>query len=172
MMIPEHAAANVKNRRHKVTARLTVASEGSEGVILAQGSYLGGWSLYLLDGRVRYAHNLAGRRVEHVGVDQRLAPGEHTVVLEVAPRPAGGADVTIEIDGALAATGEIRRLVFSRYSLTGAGLTCGYGLAPAVTDEYQAPFRFTGELAPVQVDLAGPIGTDPAEVADAAIATQ
>src|SRR5205807_3695988 len=53
--VPEAVAANVRNRSHDVTAHVTISDDGAaEGVLIAQGSVLGGWSLYVLDGRLHY----------------------------------------------------------------------------------------------------------------------
>jgi arylsulfatase len=35
------------------------------------------------------------------------------------------------------------------------GLSCGYDFGEAVTREYQAPYRFTGTVKQVTVDLSG-----------------
>ena len=40
------------------------------------------------------------------------------------------------------------------------GLTCGANPGSAVTADYQAPFRFTGTLHTVTVDLSGDLITD------------
>jgi len=41
------------------------------------------------------------------------------------------------------------------------GMTCGANPGPPVTSEYPAPFRFTGVLHNVTVDLSGELITDP-----------
>ena len=40
------------------------------------------------------------------------------------------------------------------------GLTCGANPGLAVTTDYQAPFRFTGTLHTVTVDVSGDLTTD------------
>ncbi len=59
-MVPEEVAVNVRNRSHTITATVDVPEGGASGILLSLGSFLGGWSLYLLDGVPRYAHNLVG----------------------------------------------------------------------------------------------------------------
>ena len=44
--VPELMAVNVKNRTHRVVARVNLASRGASGVLLSQGSRLGGWCIY------------------------------------------------------------------------------------------------------------------------------
>ena len=40
------------------------------------------------------------------------------------------------------------------------GLTCGANPGSSVTPDYQAPFRFTGALHTVTIDLSGDLITD------------
>ena len=44
----------------------TRTAEPVEGVLVSQGSVLGGWSFHVVDGRLCYVHNLAGWRVYRV----------------------------------------------------------------------------------------------------------
>ena len=48
-----------------------------DGTLLALGCALGGWSLHVLDGRLRYVHNLHGQRLYEVVADRGLGPGRH-----------------------------------------------------------------------------------------------
>ena len=76
--VPETVAANVKNRSHVIEADLTVDDDGvANGVVLAQGSVLGGFSLYLLDGVPRYVHNLYGKERHVVAATEPIPPGRH-----------------------------------------------------------------------------------------------
>jgi arylsulfatase A-like enzyme len=168
-VVPEAVAVNVKNRPHTIAAHIDVPTDGQvEGVILAQGSYLGGYAFYILDGCLRYAHNLSGTAVHVVASDRRLGAGRHTVELRYGCDPERPKLAQLVIDGAAVGEDEIPQFTWNRFSLTGAGLTCGYGLAPAVSDDYVAPFRFTGGLDQVVVEVAGEPVVDPiAEALDA-----
>ena len=60
--VPESVAVNVRNRSHALIVDVVIADPGrTDGVLLALGSALGGWSLHILDGRIRYVHNLYGK---------------------------------------------------------------------------------------------------------------
>jgi arylsulfatase len=166
--VPEAVAVNVRGRPHAVTAHVTIEPGLGvvEGVLLVQGSVLGGWSFHLLaDGRLCYVHNLAGwrhYRVEApIGV---LPPGDHELGFRFTP-PA----LELVVDGAVVGAGEVKRTAWSRFSLTGAGLTAGWSpdLSPAA-DDYRGRFAFTGTLHRVDVDVSGLPALDPtAEAADA-----
>jgi arylsulfatase len=170
--VPESQAAPTRNRRHTITAHLTVSEDDDPtvaGVLVAQGSGLGGWSFHVQDGVLTYVHNLSGwREYRVVGAMPPLRPGPHRLAFRFTPghgRPARG---ELLVDDEIVGTGDIKRYAWSRYSLTGHGLTVGYatGLPPADRD-YRAPFTFTGTLDRVEIDVEGMPHLDPdAEAAD------
>ena len=51
--------------------------------------------------------------------------------------------------------GDIPLFTPARFSITGAGLTCGYDVGPAISPEYEAPFPFAGEIRRAYVDVSG-----------------
>ena len=55
----------------------------------------------------------------------------------------------------------IPRFTPTRWSICGDGLTCGYSMALPVIDEYRSPFRFTGGLERVVVEVDGERAVDP-----------
>lgn len=169
-MVPEALAVNVRNRAHRVTTTVDVPERGVEGVIISQGSFLGGWALYVVDGTLRYSHNLSGREEHRVAAAEPLAPGAHEVGFRYVTE--GGHRVELIVDGAVVGEGPIRRPTWSRFSLTGHGLVCGRGLAPAVSDEFTAPFMFTGGLSDVVVDVDGAPFVDTESEARDAITSQ
>jgi hypothetical protein len=71
--LSENCVLSIKNKSHSVTAEIEVPASGAEGVIIAQGANIGGWSLYAKSGRLKYCYNIAsarptrrGRRPWHV----------------------------------------------------------------------------------------------------------
>ena len=66
----ENCILNIKNKSHAITAEIVVPEKGAEGVIIAQGGNIGGWSLYAKGGKLKYCYNLGGfkefyRRGQH-----------------------------------------------------------------------------------------------------------
>lgn len=168
--VPEAVAANVRGRPHRISAVIDVPPDGAEGVVIAQGTVLGGWALYLVAGRPRWCHNLAGLDQYVVGAEGPIGPGRHELVFRYGvahPRLA-----EILVDGEVVAAAEVPRMAWSRFSLTGAGLTCGRALAPAVSDEFVAPFPFRGGLTEVVVEVDGDPVIDTHAEARRAIASQ
>ena len=60
--LSENSVVNIKNKSHSVTAEIVVPKSGAEGVIIAQGGFSNGWSLYAKDGKLKYCYNFFGIR--------------------------------------------------------------------------------------------------------------
>ena len=155
------------NRPHSITATVGIEN-GSEGVIVAQGSSSGGYSLYVKDRKVHYAYNYLGVQQFHVATVTVLPEGRHEVRFEF--EPTGAPDLQhgkgspgraqLYIDGTLAAQTELPVTVPLDFGIT-EGLSCGRDEGSAVTDDYEAPFAFTGALDQVAVDVSGDLHQDP-----------
>jgi hypothetical protein len=50
--LSENSVVNIKNKSHAITAEVVVPESGADGVIVAQGGSIGGWSLYAKGGTV------------------------------------------------------------------------------------------------------------------------
>jgi arylsulfatase len=171
--VPEEMAVNVRDRSHVIRATVEVpGGVPAEGVLLAQGSGLGGWSFYLTAGRPAYVHNFASLEEHRVEADERVPPGRHELAFRferTAPHRGIG---HLEVDGVEVASGPIPRFTLTKFSVTGAGLTCGYSDGLPVTRRYSAPFRFTGGLDEVVVEVDGEPFEDPEVAAQEAIGRQ
>ena len=169
--VTEEAAVNVRNRPHRITAEIEVPDGGAEGILLAQGSALGGYVFFVLGGRLLYVHNYVGlEEHRHLVVDPadtRTAHGRRSGSTRPAStRVAGPCSSTATSVG----VGDIPRFTPTRFSITDAGLSCGYDWAMPVVDDYRAPFRFTGGLHRVIVDVDGEPFVDAEAEADLALA--
>ena len=86
--LTESSVVSIKNKSHAVTAEIEVPDGGAQGVIVAQGGSIGGWSLYLKDGKPRYCYNLLGIQRFYVDSDSEVpgrdAPGADGVRLRRA----------------------------------------------------------------------------------------
>ena len=172
LAIPEPAAVNVRNRSHRIAAHVYVGRDGAEGVLLAQGSKLGGWSFYLQGGRLHYLHNHVGLSESRVSAEVSLVPGAHTLTFAFTKTGEHRGRGTLFVDGDQVATGELRPFTPVRFSLLGAGLSCGRDVGLPVTTAYDGEFAFTGALHRVVVEVDGEQHVDADEEAAAAIAQQ
>ena len=143
--VPEWVAVDVRNRSHAITVdRDGPRASSPDGTLLALGSALGGWSLHVLDGRLRYLHNLHGQQLYEVVGATALAPGRHEVEFRFEKDDGAGRHrPTLLVDGAAVGTGEVDRFTPVAFNEVGAGLTCGYEWGPAVGGDYEAPFPST-----------------------------
>jgi arylsulfatase len=165
--VPEFAAVDVKNRSHAISVLVEVP-EGvvPNGTLLALGCALGGWSLQVVDGTIRYLHNLHGRIIYEVAADRPFGPGRHHVEFRFDKDEGTGGQADLLLDGERVGSGTLKRFTPVAYNEVGIGMTCGYEWGPSVGHDYAAPFRFNGTIVRAEVRVTGPIVHDPmAEVA-------
>jgi len=152
------AAPAVFSLEHTITAHVELPAGGAEGVLACAGTEFGGWTLYVADGKLHYAHNFL--QVEHFEVSspESLAPGRHTLGLHFTPtgthrRPdhATG-DLALLVDGRTVATCKGLKVASQYSALTGYGLQFGRNEGTPVSYAYSTPFTFTGRLDKVEIE--------------------
>jgi len=154
--LTESSVVGIKNKSHAVTAEVVVPDEGAQGVIVAQGGSIGGWSLYVKEGKPRYCYNLLGVQRFYVESDHELPPGTHQVRMEFAYAGGGlgkGGTVTLFVDGEPVGKGEVAATAAMIFS---ADDTCDVGMegGALVAEDYPLPNNFTGEINWVEIDVA------------------
>jgi arylsulfatase A-like enzyme len=150
-IVPEYRVTSLRGRAHAIAAHVDIPPTGADGILVAMGTVLGGWSLHLLDGRLRYVNNFVGASLDTLAAPGRVPAGRHVLGFVFEPAGAGGT-ARLLVDGRPVAEGRIGRVPISRYNLTGGGLTCGWEQGPAVGAGYTAPFCFTGLLERVVIE--------------------
>src|SRR5438309_467539 len=124
--------------------------------LAARGGFSGGYSLYLKDGKPIYEYNWFGEARYRVRSSQRLSPGPATIRVEFKYDGGGiakGGTVALFVNGKKVGEGRIDKTEPVRFS---ANETFDTGLdsASPVSTEYQPPFRYTGTLKKVEIDIA------------------
>jgi arylsulfatase len=171
--VPEWVAVDVRNRSHSMSVTIDVPEHTvPEGVLLALGCALGGWSLHVLGGRLRYVHNLYGKVLYEVVADKSLGPGRHDVEFSFDKDEGPGGRAALLQDGEHVGSGGVDRFTPVAYNEVGVGLTCGYEWGPAVGNDYEAPFPFNGTIVRAEVTATGPVVRDPVAEVAAILATQ
>jgi arylsulfatase A-like enzyme len=158
----ENTVPNVKNKSHTISAELEVPSGGANGVIVAQGNRFGGWSLYVLDGRLKYCHNWLGVQRYYVAAPGRLPTGkvmvEYRFTYDGGDQPGAGGTGALYVGGKKVSEGRIDRTVPFQFSFDET-LDVGCDLALPVTEEYPVGDNaFTGTIGSVTIDI-GPSPT-------------
>jgi hypothetical protein len=154
--LPENCVLSLKNKSHSVTAEVVVPEGGAAGVIVAQGSNIGGWSLYAKDGKLKYCYNVIGVNRYFVEATSALPAGEHQVRMEFAYAGGGlgkGGRATLYLDGAKVGEGAIpmtQALIFSADDGCDVGADTG---APVSPDYPALDNAFTGTVKGVLLEL-------------------
>jgi hypothetical protein len=154
--LTENSVVNIKNKSHAVTAEVAVPDGGAQGVIVAQGGSIGGWTLYMKDGKPRYCYNLLGIERFYVEGDREVPAGTHQIRMEFAYDGGGlgkGGTVSLFVDGQQIGDGKIAATAPMIFS---ADDTCDVGKegGALVADDYPVPNDFTGEVIWVEIDVA------------------
>jgi len=155
--LSENSVVSVKNKSHAVTAELTVPDSGAEGVIIAQGGNIGGWTLYAKEGKLKYCYNLLGIQYFYVEGDSKLPSGDHQVRMEFAYDGGGlgkGGTATLFVDGKKVGAGKIASTAAMIFSADD-GCDVGVDTGSPVSEDYgPRGNEFTGRIKGVQLDVA------------------
>lgn len=152
--MPERSVVNLKNCSFRITAEIDVPESGCEGVIVAQGGNMAGWSLYVGgDGRPRYHYNWFGHEHSVAVSCEKLSPGRRTVVIDHAYDGGFGAggDSVMSIDARPVGHVRIERSVPVIFSISGETFDVGLDSGAAVGD-YPHIYRFTGQIHGVTLE--------------------
>ena len=155
--LAENCVLNIKNKSHSVTAEIVVPEQGAEGVIIAQGANIGGWSLYALGGKLKYCYNWSGLKHFYVEASTPIPPGEHQVRMEFAYAGGGlgkGGKVTLYTDGQKVGEGEIGATLAMIFSADD-GCDVGEDTGAPVSEDYGSSGNaFNGRIKGVQLAIA------------------
>ena len=155
--LSESSVLNLKNKSHSITAEIVVPTTGAEGVIVAQGGNIGGWSLYAKGGKLKYCYNLLGIQYFYAESSSVLPPGEHQVRMEFAYAGGGlgkGGTVSLLVDGKKVGEGKVgatAAMVFSADDGCDVGKDTGSPVSP---DYGSRGNEFNGVVKGVQLAIA------------------
>jgi arylsulfatase len=155
--LSENCVLNVKNKSHSVTAQIVVPEKGAEGVIIAQGADIGGWSLYAKDGKLKYCYNWGGFKHFIIEGATKIPAGERQVRMEFAYAGGGlgkGGKVTLYLDGKKDGGGDVGATLAMIFSADD-GCDVGKDGGSAVSPDYRAGDNaFNGKVKGVQIAIA------------------
>jgi arylsulfatase len=146
--LPAEVAPALGNRTWVMIAEVERPNDSIEGVLVAQGTQNGGYSWYIKNNRMFFDYNVF---TEHhiVQSDRNVPTGKLTLGVKFV-RDGRTGTIILSIDGE--ECGSIS-VPFILRMISSTGLDIGKdGLSP-VTDDYRAPFKFTGTIKRVHVDL-------------------
>ena len=155
--LPIDASPRILNKSWTLSADIDVPQGGAEGMIVTQGGLVGGYGLYLKGGKPTFVYNYQALDRPTVTAPDPLPAGKAKLEVDFAYHGAKGetgkgATVTLKVNGAEVAKGEIAKTIPIQISL-GEGLDVGMDVGSAVDFTYRPPFAFTGDIDKVTVDL-------------------
>ncbi|MFG0289160.1 MAG: arylsulfatase [Rhodopirellula sp. JB044] len=155
LRLPEGAAPDLKHRNHTITAKVILPEVGGEGMLVTQGGRFAGFGLYVRDGKLVYDYNLVGVEQYTIASEERLPSGEVTlkaVYKTDEDKPFAGANVTLFADDKKIGEGRVEKSIPNRVTLDET-FDVGFDTGTPVADGYDMPFKFTGKLNAVTIDL-------------------
>ncbi|MGK5531853.1 arylsulfatase [Streptomyces sp. URMC 129] len=153
-------------RSFAVTVRLHRHGPADAGVLVSHGDQGGGYSLYVEDGRLRFAYNEYG--VLHETDAGPLPAGEHTVELAATALPGIRWSFTVTVDGTATATGPAVHQLIGMAPFQ--GISVGVDRKSPVSwplFERHGTFRYSGGLTSITYTPGPPAPYDPETVARA-----
>lgn len=165
--LPEGTAPNLKLYSHQISVDIDLGGDQSQGVLVAQGGRFGGFSLYLLGGRLYYTYNYLGKKQTTVSSPGPIPAGRSQLAVHFDYEPPGSdraATLRLMIDGEVVARAALPNVIRGRFSLDET-FDIGWDTATPVSELYQSPFESTVSIQRVRVSLDRP-GVDTVLVPD------
>jgi arylsulfatase A-like enzyme len=153
--IPESSAPNTKNKSHSITVDLEVPKEGADGVLVAEGGVVGGFTLYVKDGKPIYEYNYFTQARYKVESSQKLQPGQCTIRMDFEYDGGGiakGGNVALFVNGKKVGEGRVDKTEPMRFSADET-FDIGMDTGSPVSSDYASPNKFTGKIKDVKIEL-------------------
>ena len=161
-MIPEGDMAQIRGRSYDFLVEVNFG-DSPEGVLFANGSRFGGHSLYVKDGKLKYANNFIGLEQQLVVADDALPKGDCTVGVSFEMESIDQEEMqtngtaTVFINGKQVAQKKIKTQL-GAFSVAGEGFQVGRCAGAPVTPDFAGdhPWALTGgTIKKVIVDVSG-----------------
>jgi arylsulfatase len=152
--IMEGAAPHLTSTSFTLTADLDIPDNGAKGMLFTIGGYTAGMGWYVQSSRLVFSYNYFTARTRLVSTEP-LPSGRQTVKAEFAYDGGGlgkGATVRLYTGSKKIGEGRLERTVpvaFSSFD----GLDVGLDRGAPVDFTYKPPFKFTGKIEKVTIDL-------------------
>jgi arylsulfatase len=142
---------NTRGNSFALSSILLREDETQDGVIYSTGDRFGGWSLYIRENKLRYTLNKGGKTQVHLCGDRELPKGRIKIRLEVKMNAEKNAEITLYLQDE-----KIAAVNVSEYNdWTGNSFhTIGANRYVSVSDDYESPFIFKGNIEYVKIRTA------------------
>ncbi len=140
---------------YAIEADAVIPPGGAEGAIVANADDLGGFALYVQDGKLHHTYSFLGIQSDTLTAEEPLPAGPVTIRFEFiadAPKPATGGLTRLIVNGKTVAEGRLEHTVPARFSAY-ACMDIGRDNRKPVSHTYKSPFIFTGTVNKVTFDI-------------------
>ncbi|WP_040495570.1 arylsulfatase [Ilumatobacter nonamiensis] len=162
--MPGQASAAIGGRAFDLTARVTRRA-GDGGVVYASGTENSGLTVFVQNDRLVIDYNAFDAHTV-LESDVEIPPGDATLGVALRRGPGTSGSMALTVNGVPAGSAHLE--LFMRM-MSSVGPSVGYDHGSAVSDRYEAPFAFTGELHEVEIQL---LSRQDAETRDAEAAAE
>lgn len=152
--IPEGGTPPVYSRSHSITSKLNYKN-GDEGVIVAVGGNVAGYSFYIKEGKLHYTYNFFNTDRYNLVSNIKLPQGKIEVKIvykQESEEWGGGGTAKLYINGKEVDSGTIGKTVPIRFAVTET-TDIGMDLGSTVTPDYLGPFKYGNEIEFVEYEL-------------------
>jgi arylsulfatase len=155
--LPNDAAPGILNRSWSLTADVQIPASGAEGMVVTHGGLVGGYGLYIKDGKPTFVYNyLAEDRPTFTG-SLPFPMGKVKLKVDLTYTGKAGelgkaATLALSVNGTRVAGGQLDKTIPIQISL-GEGMDIGEDVGSPVDFNYKLPFKFTGTIDKVTIEL-------------------
>jgi hypothetical protein len=163
--VGQGVSVSTTQRSFEIMADVAVHDGQADGVIFAQGSDIGGHTLYVKNGHLNYVYNWLGEVQQKLTSSEAVKAGSHKlgVTFEIKDHDKSGSPTgpaKLFIDGKEVASGEIKTQP-GMFGLEGV-ITVGRDTGRPASDDYVSPDAFKGGVVEkVVVAVKGKRHSDP-----------
>jgi len=124
-------------------------------MIFTQGGFTGGWGFYLQQGKLIGLHNYVALQSYRVVSSELVPNGKVTLAMEFKSDGGGmgkGGTITLLANGRKIGEGRVEKTTPFKYALA-EGQDIGQDTGSPIDFSYTPPFKFTGKLGRVTVEI-------------------
>ncbi|MEK6233482.1 MAG: arylsulfatase, partial [Planctomycetales bacterium] len=147
-------APSVKSKSHSITAEVVIPEQGAEGALIAMGGDEAGYVLYVKDNKLVYHFNYYSYEHYNVASSAEIPTGKVELKMDFqydGGGPGKGGAVTLSINGKKVGEGRIEKTIPGKFGFD--EMDVGMDLSSAVSEDYKPPYKFTGTIEKVTIEI-------------------
>jgi arylsulfatase A-like enzyme len=153
--VPDAASPPMTNKSWTITAEIEPTDDKTNGMVVTHGGLEGGYGLYLRDSVPTFVYNFLGTKRTTFAAKDALPKQKTTLAVDFKYDGGGmgkGGAITMTANGKTIAEGRLKRTIPIQFSL-GEGVDIGMDVGSPVDFTYKLPFKFTGKIEKVTIEL-------------------